>query len=407
LAASRSGRYRIGVACYSSFGGSGVVATDLGRRLAQAGHEIHFITDSVPARLRGFTENVYFHEVQGDTYPLFTQSQYPLALATKMTEVAETHGLDLLHVHYAVPHAVAAYLAKQIMRPRKLPVITTLHGTDITLVGQMPSYHRVTRFSIGHSDVVTAVSRWLADETRRVFKTRRKIHVVPNFVDPEVFAPRRNPSLRRSLAPKGELLVMHASNMRPVKRVETVVRIFEGVRRCAPARLLMVGEGPERAVAERLAHERGLSRDVRFMGSQELIEHLLPLADLFLLPSEQESFGLVALEAMSAGVPVVSTDRGGTPEVIRNGIDGFLHDPDDLPGMISSACALLTTPSLKRRIIASAKERARQQFHPDDVTDQYLALYRSLLNGGGRRSASPGRTASRKRPTGKRRSPPP
>ena len=342
----RPGRRRIGITCYSHFGGSGVVATELGLALALRGFEVHFIAHRLPFRLRTFESNVFFHEALPATYPVFEQVPYNLALSTKMVEVAEHYDLEVLHVHYAMPFATSAYLARQLLLPRQLPIVTTLHGTDITVVGAEPAYFRVTQFSIQNSDRVTAVSRFLRDRAADSFGITRPIEVIYNFVDSEVFKPRHGRGLR--LVPPDMRVIMHASNFRPVKNIPTVIQVFAEVRKRLPAKLVMVGDGPERGGAENLARELGVERDVLFLGNQDCMEELMPLADVFLLPSSSESFGLVALEAMSAEVPVVASDIGGIPEVVDHARTGFLHAPEDLSGFVNSTLKLLTDEPLRR-----------------------------------------------------------
>ncbi len=367
---------RIGITCYSHFGGSGVVATELGLALARRGFEVHFIAHRLPFRLRMFESNVYFHEALPATYPVFDQAPYNLALSTKMVEVAEHYKIEALHVHYAMPFATSAYLARQLMLPAKLPVVTTLHGTDITVVGVEPAYFRMTQFSIQNSDRVTAVSRHLRDNAAATFGITKPIEVVYNFVDPEVFKPHRTPGLR--LVPANNRVIMHASNFRPVKNIPTVIQVFAEVRRRLPSKLVMVGDGPERAGAETLARELGVERDVLFLGNQDCMEELLPLADVFLLPSSSESFGLVALEAMSAEVPVVASNAGGLPEVIDHGVTGFLHDSGHVDGFVSSILKLLTNDTLRRTMGRRARRVARARFSVDEMVSRYIQVYDSL-----------------------------
>ncbi len=369
----------IGITCYPTTGGSGIVATELGKRLARRGHQVHFITHAVPVRLREFEERISFHPVETESYPLFNHQPYALNLAAKMSEVIERAELDILHVHYALPHAVSAYLAKQIVRPRAVQVITTLHGTDITLVGLQPSFFSVTKFSIEQSDAVTAVSAWLRDQTVSIFDVRNPIHVIRNFVDPGKFRPLAAGDRRRSFARPGEVLLMHASNFRPVKHAPRVVEIFHAVAAQVPARLLLVGEGPELHACRELAQELGVADRINFLGDQEYIEALLPHADIFLLPSELESFGLVALEAMSCGVPVVATRVGGMPEVIQDGENGFLFDPGDVAGMSDLAVALAKDPARRARVSAAARATASERFDIDQAVDRYIELYAALL----------------------------
>jgi L-malate glycosyltransferase len=367
---------KIGITCYSHFGGSGVVATELGLALARRGYEVHFIAHRLPFRLREFSSNLYFHEASPASYPVFEQAPYNLALTTKMVDVAENHDLDLLHVHYAMPFAASAYLARQLMLPRHLGVVTTLHGTDITVVGLEPAFFRVTKFSIESSDRVTAVSRFLKERAEESFGITRPIEVIYNFVDPRVFAPRKRTSLR--LAPPSTRVIMHASNFREVKNIPAVIRIFAEVRKQLKAKLVMVGDGPEKAGAELLARELGIDRDVLFLGNQDCMEELFPLADIFLLPSSSESFGLVALEAMSAEVPVVASNVGGLPEVVEHGVTGFLHDPGHLAGFVASTLKLLTHERLRRTMGRKGRRVARERFSVDEMVDRYIRVYDSL-----------------------------
>jgi N-acetyl-alpha-D-glucosaminyl L-malate synthase BshA len=372
---------KIGITCYPSAGGSGVMATELGKRLASLGHEVHFITSALPMRLRGFDENIFFHEVTPDSYPLFQYPPYEVSLATKMCDVALHHGLEVLHVHYAIPHAVSAFLAQQMLAPRRIATVTTLHGTDITLVGVLPSFHRVTRFSIERSDGVTAVSEWLRTQTMEKFPMERPIEVIPNFIDTNVFRPVAQPRARCRLAGADEKIVMHISNFRPVKNVEAVVRVFAGLRRERPARLVLIGDGPELSRAETLIEELRLADSVTLLGNQEFIEELLPAADLFLLPSHHESFGLVALEAMSAGVPVIATNRGGPNEVVADGVTGFLRAPDDIDGMIAAGRSILGDDAAARRMGEAARATAVERFDVDSVVPRYVEFYERTLRG--------------------------
>ncbi len=368
---------RIGITCYSHFGGSGVVASELGLELARRGYEIHFIAHSLPFRLRAFESNVYFHEAAAANYPVFEQAPTNLALATKMVEVVENYSLDVLHVHYAMPFAASAYLARQLLLPRQLGVVTTLHGTDITVVGLEPAFFRVTQFSIQASDRITAVSRYLKERAEAAFGITRPIDVVYNFVDPKVFAPRKRTTLR--LAPPETRIIMHASNFRPVKNIPTVIQVFAEVRKRVLSKLVMVGDGPEKAGAEHLARELGVERDVLFLGNQDCMEELLPLADVFLLPSSSESFGLVALEAMSAEVPVVASTAGGLPEVVEHGVTGFLHDSQHVAGFVSSVLRLLQNGPLRRAMGRRARRVARERFSVDEMVGRYMRVYDSLL----------------------------
>jgi len=369
-------RRRIGITCYSHFGGSGVVATELGLALARRGYQVHFIAHRLPFRLRTFASNVYFHEAAPAQYPVFDQAPYPLTLTTKMVEVAENYDLDLIHVHYAMPFAASAYLARELLKPRSLGVVTTLHGTDITVVGLEPAFFRVTQFTIQSSDRVTAVSRFLKERAEESFGITRPIEVIYNFVDPRVFTPRRRGSMR--LAPPQTGVLMHASNFRQVKNIPAVMKIFSEVRKQIPSKLVMVGDGPEKGAAEHLARELGVQRDVLFLGNQDCMEELLPLADVFLLPSSSESFGLVALEAMSAEVPVVASNIGGLPEVVEHGVTGFLHDPRSTDGFVSSVLKLLGNDRLRRTMGRRARRVARARFNVDEIVDRYVQVYDSL-----------------------------
>ncbi len=365
----------IGISCYATEGGSGIIATELGRELARLGHEVHFITSSLPVRLRRFEKNIYFHEVRPENYPVFPYPPYSLSLSAKMAEVATAYRLDVLHAHYAMPHAASAYLARQMLREHPIRTVTTLHGTDITLVGQAPSFAAVTRFSIEESDCVTSVSAWLERETRRAFSITRPITVIPNFVDTATFRPRKAPERRAAFAAPGEKLLLHISNFRPVKNLSALIHTFDRVRQRIPSRLLLVGDGPERVPVENLVHELGLTERVHFLGNQEYIEDLLPLADCFLLPSLHESFGLVVLEAMAVGVPVVATNVGGTCEVVEQGVTGYLRDPHDVAGMTEDTVRILDDPALAARISEAGVQRARTRFQIDTIVPQYLRVY--------------------------------
>jgi N-acetyl-alpha-D-glucosaminyl L-malate synthase BshA len=368
---------RVGITCYSHFGGSGVVATELGLALARRGFEVHFIASRLPFRLRSFESNIIFHDVASAEYPVFEQSPTNLALATKMVEVAENYSLDLLHVHYAMPFAASAYLARQLLLPRYLGVVTTLHGTDITVVGLEPAFFRITQFTIQQSDRITAVSRFLRERAEASFGITRPIEVIYNFVDPKVFAPRKRSGLR--LAPPETRVLMHASNFRQVKNIPTVIQVFSEVRKRIPSKLVMVGDGPEKPGAEQLARDLGVERDVLFLGNQDCMEELLPLADVFLLPSSSESFGLVALEAMSAEVPVVCSNAGGLPEVVSHGETGFLHDPTHIAGFVSSVLRLLQNERLRRSMGRRGRRVARERFSEDEMVDRYVRVYESLI----------------------------
>lgn len=371
---------KIGIVCYPSLGGSGVVATELGKSLARLGSEVHFVTTSHPARLSGYDERVYFHKVVSEEYPLFGQyTPYALSLAAKIREVAEQYALDLVHVHYAIPHATSAFLAKEMLKPRRLPTVTTLHGTDITLVGMMPSYYEITRFSIEKSDAVTTVSEFLKNETIREFRIEHPVDVIHNFVDTEVFRPQGSSPARGRMAKDGERILMHVSNFRKVKNLPVLIQVFNEVQKVVPCRLVLVGDGPEREVAERLAQSLGILQLVSFLGDQEDIADILPLADVFLLPSQHESFGLAALEAMSCGVPVVGSRIGGLPEVIEHEKTGFLCDPNDVDCMKAIVLGLLTNEPLRKQIGQAARERAERLFNRDRIVAQYVDAYQRVL----------------------------
>ncbi|HEY6194926.1 MAG TPA: N-acetyl-alpha-D-glucosaminyl L-malate synthase BshA [Candidatus Eisenbacteria bacterium] len=368
---------KIGISCYAHFGGSGVVASELGRELARRGHEVHLIASHLPFRLRSFEPNIYFHESTPAIYPVFEEAPSNLALATKMVEVTENYMLDVLHVHYAMPFATSAYLAKQIMLPRELGVVTTLHGTDITVVGAEPSLFRVTQFSMQSSDRLTAVSRFLKERAEATFGFTKPIEVIYNFVDPQVFAPPRRDH-RMRLGGPGTKVLMHASNFRAVKNIPVVIQVFAEVRKQLQAKLVMVGDGPEKAGAEQLARELGVHRDVLFLGNQDCMEEMLPMADVFLLPSSSESFGLVALEAMSAEVPVVCSNAGGLPEVVEHGFTGFLHDPAHVAGYTASALKLLTNDTLRRTMGRRGRRVAMERFSAEEMIERYVQVYESL-----------------------------
>jgi L-malate glycosyltransferase len=352
---------KIGIVCYPTFGGSGVVATELGKALAKEGHKIHFITYRLPTRLDMFSQNLFYHEVDIKSYPLFEHAPYELALASKMVNVVKYEKLDLLHVHYAIPHASAAYMAKQILKEQGIyiPVVTTLHGTDITLVGKDPSYEPVVTFSINQSDGVTAVSEDLRKDTFEHFDIKVPITVIPNFIDLERFKKQRKEHFKLAICPNGEKLVVHTSNFRKVKRVEDVVKVFAQIRKNIPAKLLLVGDGPEREKMERLSRELGIGEDIRFLGKLEAVEEVLSVADLFIMPSEKESFGLAALEAMACEVPILTSDAGGIPELNINGVTGFVCAIGDIKDMSAKAMEILSDdklPGFKERALDRAKE---------------------------------------------------
>jgi N-acetyl-alpha-D-glucosaminyl L-malate synthase BshA len=369
---------RIGIVCYPTFGGSGVLATELGKALADEGHEVHFITYQQPVRLNVFNANIFYHEVRVPTYPLFDYPPYEVALASTMVDVIINHDLDLLHVHYAIPHASAAYMAKQIVKQkngRNIPVITTLHGTDITLVGRDKTYEPVVTFSINESDAITAVSNNLREETYKSFAIHKEIEVIHNFVDVHRFDKKPMDAFRKVVAPKGEKILIHASNFRKVKRVNDVVDIFNAVRKEIPAKLLMVGDGPERPTVEEMARHLGIEEDVRFLGKQEQMEDILAVSDVFVLPSEYESFGLAALEAMAAHCVVISTNAGGLGEINIDGETGFMAAVGDVATMSRQTILMLKNEQL----LADMKEKAYQQACRFDISN-IIPLYEKLYS---------------------------
>jgi N-acetyl-alpha-D-glucosaminyl L-malate synthase BshA len=379
---------RIGITCYPTYGGSGVVATELGIELAALGHEVHFISYSQPFRLTGRDVGIFYHEVPVSSYPLFEFPPYDLALASRMAEVAEFNGLDLLHVHYAIPHSVSALLARQMLaaRGRRLPFVTTLHGTDITLVGLDRSYLPITRYAIQESDGVTSISAYLKDKTLQDFDVTRGIEVVPNFVNCDVYAPiadeAKRAEARKRLACADEAILMHLSNFRPVKRVVDVVKIFAQIAREVPARLVLVGDGPERSAAEWLARDLKIQDRIHFLGKQEKVNELLPLADLLLMPSELESFGLAALEAMACKVPSIATRVGGVPELIDDGITGMLYPVGDVDAMAAGALSLLKDRDRLQAIREAGRKTAQTRFCSTLVVPQYLRYYEAVLGNG-------------------------
>jgi len=372
---------KIGITCYPTYGGSGVVATELGLELAARGHEVHFISYAVPVRMTEASERIHFHEVEVMDYPLFDHPPYALALATQMYNVAASEPLDLLHVHYAIPHSVSAYLARAMLRPRRVPFVTTLHGTDITLVGIDRSYLPITRFSIEESNAVTAISEYLRQMTLKEFDVHRPIEMIPNFVNCDVFQPAKGNSRREEFAPGNEKVLVHLSNFRPVKRVPDVIEIFALVRKEIPAKLLMIGDGPDRATAEWMVHQNGLASAVTFLGKQSQVQELLNCADLMLLPSDLESFGLAVLEAMACGVPAVCSRVGGVPEVVRDGVEGYLVTPRDIKTMAARALEILTDPGRQERMGKAARERALSQFCSTRIIPLYEKLYERVIAG--------------------------
>ncbi len=377
---------RIGITCYPTYGGSGVVATELGIELAAQGHEVHFISSSQPFRLNGRSDGIFYHEVPVSSYPLFEFPPYDLALASRMAEVAEYCDLDLLHVHYAIPHSVSALLARQMLaeRGRKLPFITTLHGTDITLVGLDRGYLPITRYAIQQSDGVTSISSYLKGKTVEDFDVTRHIEVIPNFVNCNVYQPIKDEVLRAKargrLAEPHEAILMHLSNFRPVKRVVDVVKVFAEVAREIPARLVLVGDGPDRSAAEWLAHDLGIQCRVHFLGKQERVNELLPLADLMLMPSEMESFGLAALEAMACKVPAIATRVGGVSELVDDGVNGLLYEVGDVDGMAAGALSLLKDQERLEEMRLASRVTAQKRFCSTLVLPQYIQYYEAVLN---------------------------
>ena len=372
---------KIGITCYPTYGGSGAVATELGLHLAERGHEVHFISYAQPFRLEHFHERVYFHEVEMEQYPLFEHAPYSLALAVEIHATAVKQGLDLVHVHYAIPHATSAWIAREMLEERALPVVTTLHGTDITLLGLHPSFHAITRFSIERSQGLTAVSHFLAEETIRDFGVpAERLEVIPNFIDPSLYRPDKEPCHRATLAPEGEKILMHISNFRAVKRVPDCVDILQRIHREVPARLVLVGDGPERPRVLERAEELGMADQVLFLGKHASVDELLACADLFLLPSESESFGLAALEAMASGAPVVASRAGGIPEVVPHGSAGFLCDVGDVDAMAAAGIELLRDDARWSEFSQAARTHAVGTFSSDEIVPQYEAYYQRILN---------------------------
>ncbi|PWS27401.1 N-acetyl-alpha-D-glucosaminyl L-malate synthase BshA [Pedobacter yonginense] len=371
---------KIGIVCYPTFGGSGVVATELGKALANEGHQVHFITYSQPARLDFFSANLFYHEVSVRDYPLFDYAPYESALASKLVDVVRFEQLDVLHVHYAIPHASAAFMAKQILASYgiHIPVVTTLHGTDITLVGKDPTYKPVVTFSINQSDGVTTVSQDLKDDTYNHFEITKDIKVIPNFIDFNRFSLQAKDHFKKAIAPNNERILIHTSNFRKVKRTADVIRIFEKVQSVIPSKLLMVGDGPERAYDEQLCRTLNICDSVRFLGKQDAIEEILSVSDLFLIPSESESFGLAALEAMACKVPVISTNAGGLPELNVHGFCGFLDDVGDVDGMAAHAIEILKDDETLKQFKDNAYERAKD-FDLKKILPSYVEYYKQVI----------------------------
>lgn len=375
---------KIGITCYPVAGGSGIVATELGMQLAAKGHQVHFISYALPFRLDRYQANLYYHGVETTAYPLFKFPPYTLTLAAKMADVARNYDLDILHVHYAIPHATCAFLAKQLMNGhiKKQPkIITTLHGTDITLVGADPSFYDITRFSINTSDGISAVSKYLADETKEVFKIEKEIRVIYNFFDDTRFKPSTSACVRSEFVNDDEFLVAHVSNFRPVKRTLDVIDTFERISRELPAKLLLVGEGPDTILARRQITKKGLTDKVIFLGNQSRVEAVLPCADIFLLPSEEESFGLAALEALACGVPVIGTSGTGLVEVIDDFENGFLLPVGDTSSMARAAIALLKDKNRLMAFKTAAAKQAREKFNAEKIIGEYEQYYEDILNG--------------------------
>lgn len=372
---------KIGIVCYPTFGGSGVLATELGKALADKGHIVHFITYQQPVRLDAFHPNIFYHEVSVPTYPLFDFPPYESALSSTLVDVISNEGLDLLHVHYAIPHASSAYLANQILKKKNknIPFITTLHGTDITLVGKDKMYESVVTFSINESNAITAVSENLKQETLNSFAIEKEIHVIPNFVDIKRFSHSNKDHFRKMLAPNNEKILAHVSNFRKVKRVEDVVYTFDLIRKKIPCKLLMIGDGPERQSMESLCREIGACEDIRFLGKQDKLEEILSITDLFMLPSAYESFGLAALEAMGCQVPVISSNAGGIPEINIHGVTGYLTDVGDVNAMAAYSLELLQDEAKLKLFKKNALEQA-QKFNIDRIVPQYEELYMSLIS---------------------------
>lgn len=371
---------KIAIVCYPTFGGSGVVATELGLELARRGHEIHFITYRQPVRLATLNPNIHYHEVHVPEYPLFHYQPYELALSSKLVDMVKLHGIELLHVHYAIPHAYAGYMAKKMLKEQgiRIPMVTTLHGTDITLVGNHPFYKPAVSFSINHSDVVTSVSQDLKDETYRLFDIKREIFVVPNFIEVSQDKLAGNPCKRSMMAPDNQKIITHISNFREVKRIPDVVKIFNGIQKKVPARLMMVGDGPEKAAAEKLVEQLGISDKVVFFGNSHEINEILCFSDLFLLPSQTESFGLAALEAMAVGVPVISTNAGGLPEVNRDGYSGYMGNVGDVEGMAEKAISILSD-DIKLAQFKQNALKVAQEFDIQKIIPLYENIYRRAL----------------------------
>lgn len=374
---------KIGIACFATYGGSGVVASELGRQLALLGHQVHFVSKNIPFRLQnnGFCGNIFYHDVPTISYDVLPSGMYGMEMASRLIQLAEDEKLDIIHAHYAVPHAISAIIAKQVFRPRKLKIVTTLHGTDITLVGRAPSFFPLTKWAIEQSDAVTTVSNWLRDETYREFAVEKPIHVIHNFVDPNRFSPDRDRSHRQHFADDDEKIILHLSNFRPVKRIDDAVKVFARVNQEVPSKLLLIGDGPERERTMELARRLGVIDRVFFLGKQNAIENYYCIADLFLFPSEYESFGVAALEALSACVPVVATSGSGLSEVVEDGQTGYLRPVGDVDALAAATISILKDPALAAQMGARGRERAIRCFQPHAITERYLSIYRDVLDG--------------------------
>lgn len=372
---------KIGITCYPTYGGSGVLATELGISLAERGHQVHFISYAFPFRLNRFVENVYFHEVEQSTYPLFDFNLYTLSLASKLVEVVQYEHLDLLHMHYAIPHASSAFLAREILGRNKIKFITTLHGTDITLVGLEPSFLPLIKFTIQQSDGVTAVSRFLKEKTLTNYGIEKEIEVIPNFVDTDYFKPSCSDIFKRKVAPKGEKILVHVSNFRVVKRATDAIRVLKEVQKKIPAKLLFVGDGPDRTECERLSRELDIIEDVKFLGKQDALVDILSASDLFLMPSQSESFGLSALEAMSCGVPAITTSVGGLPELNVHAETGFISEIGDVQRMAKYTIDLLSNSQKYKRFSEAARRRAVEVFDAKIIIPKYEEYYEKVLMG--------------------------
>lgn len=370
---------KIGITCYPTYGGSGVVATELGKKFAQIGHEVHFISYALPYRLNRFTSNLFFHEVEVLKYPLFEYPPYSLSLASKMAEVIEYAGLDILHVHYAIPHATSAYLAREMMKKDQFRFITTLHGTDITLIGSDPSYIKIVKFSIEESDGITAVSGYLRQETVNTFNIVNPIEVIPNFIPDDFLETRVSRDIRACYAGEDELILTHISNFRPLKRVQDLVPVIENLVQNHKVKLLMVGDGPERYTVEKMCREHGLCEHIVFLGKQQNVKEVLGISDLFLFPSANESFGLAVLEALACGVPCITTNAGGLPEVNLDGQTGFTVDVGDIHNFTEKTKLLIEDAALRKRFSNTAKVASRDMYNADKIVPQYIDYYHKIL----------------------------